>query len=198
MATNLWNVYKGFYQRLYRSDKSHYDYDLKFEMTKIAHEIVHQNLNEDQILSRARKLYDLEICIFPKVYFSSRIINSVENGDYYIGIPDEINHKNRFKNRHGYIYIFISPESKPNQSKIGATVSMSVKKRAIKYSTKYGYSVDIFSYFYVAEPFALEEKVKRNIIDLRVLGNTEMDSIEWYWIEPSKLKDLIIELAKNN
>jgi hypothetical protein len=192
MTINLWHSYKSFYQRSYRSNESDYYFDLKNEMTRIAHDIVHLKLTNKELLTKADKLYRLEVQIYPRVFFSKNIITAVKKNNFYIEIPDEINHKNIYKNIPGHIYIFTSSKTKSGQSKIGATVSMSVEERALKYSEKYGYTVNIFYQLRHKDPFTLEDTIKKKINDLKVTGNVNGDSIEWYYIEPSLLKKTIL------
>ena len=194
MITNLWDSYKSFYQRSYRSNEFDYYFDLKNEMTRIAHDIVHLNLGKKEILTKAEKLYRLEVQINPRVLFSKNIITAVKKNNFYIEIPNEINHKNIYKNIPGYIYIFTSSKTKSGQSKIGATVSMSVEERAFKYSEKYGYHVNIFYQLRHKDPFTLEDTIKKKINDLKVSGNVHGDSIEWYYIKPSLLKETILNI----
>jgi len=186
---NLWDVYKQFYQRSWRAHNAD---DFKNEMTGIAHDIATNKLNAQEILIRAYKLYELEKEISPNVYFSKKIINAVENNNYEIVIPNEVIHKYVYKDTIGYIYIFTSPV-KNNQCKIGATASMMPSIRAIKFSSKYMYKVDVFYYKEVKDPFGFEDKIKKLIINKRVHGNLEDDSIEWYFLDPEDLKEIIEE-----
>ena len=57
---------------------------------------------------------------------------------------------------------------------------------------KYGYTVNIFYQLRHKDPFTLEDIIKKKINDLKVTGNVNGDSIEWYYIEPSLLKKTIL------
>ena len=185
MKTNLWKVYKQFYQRSYRNP----DNDLYVECENIAHEIIANKLTKEEIIHWGEILYELEKKLRVGKYFSKELIDAVKNDNYEIDIPYAVRHKYQSKEWIGYIYIFTS-KNKPNQSKLGAT-TLRPEVRAAKYTSKYFYKADVFYYKEVNDPFSLESKIKKIIIDKRVHGNLQDDSIEWYFIEPEELKKII-------
>lgn len=188
MTVNLWKMYKKFYQRSYRDHMRGKSNPLSEEMTAIAHEIATKNLTKEEILSRARNLYELD----PTDVFVKELLGAVKANNYEIDIPYEKRHKYQSdgKNLSGYIYIFTS-SAKPNQSKLGATSLMDPLTRARKYTSKYGYTVNVFFSKYVTEPFELESEIQKIICSKKVSGNVLGDSIEWYNIEPNELKNII-------
>jgi hypothetical protein len=125
-----------------------------------------------------------------RVYYADIAEKAVRTGNYFVDIPHEIAH--RYNDRPGRVYI-LTASSRRDQCKLGAT-TMTIPSRCIAYEAKYGYRVrDVFA-LETRTPFTLEKKVADRIADLRVAGNTSGDSIEWYRITPSALKDLIIEM----
>ncbi len=185
MKTNLWKVYKKFYQRSYRNP----DNDLYVECENISHEIIANKLTKEEIIHWGEILYELEKKLRVGKYFSKELLDAVKNDNYEIDIPYEVRHKYQSKDWIGYIYILTS-KTKPNQSKLGAT-TMRPEIRATAYTSRYFYKVDVFYYKEINDPFSLESKIQKKIIDKRVHGNLQDDSIEWYFIEPEGLQKII-------
>lgn len=187
MVVNLWKMYKKFYQRSYRDRLRRVTNQLNDKKTAVAHEIATKNLTKEEILSRVESLYDLDSgdC------FVRELFEAVIQNNYEIDIPYEKRHKyqSNGKNLSGDIYVLTS-SSKPNMAKLGATF-MEPILRAEKYSSKYGYEVNLFYSKYVDDPFALESDIQKKISSKRVCGNAWGDSIEWYYIEPEELKKII-------
>lgn len=187
MVVNLWKMYKKFYQRSYRDRIRGTTNQLNNKKTAVAHEIATKNLTKEEILSRVQSLYELDSgdC------FVRELFDAVMQNNYKIDIPYEKRHKYQSdgKNLSGDIYVLTS-SSKPNMAKLGATY-MEPILRAEKYSSKYGYKVNVFYSKCVDDPFELESYIQKIISSKRVCGNTWGDSIEWYYIEPEELRKII-------
>jgi hypothetical protein len=116
---------------------------------------------------------------------------AVNGGLYSIDRPYTVRHRFEEGNKAGLIYVLTSP-SRVGQSKLGATWQ-SMQQRRASYQSKYQYSVRAENWAEVEKPFGLEDKVARKIIAHRVTGNTSGDSIEWYYLSPEKLWDIVLE-----
>ena len=187
MKVDLWKMYKKFYQRSHR-DQGDF---IKEEMTKIAHEIATANLSTEEMLFKAYELLEFK----SNDNFTKELISAIEEDNYEINIPHSKSHlyQTAGMNLNGFIYIFTS-ESRPNQSKLGATFSHPIT-RSNQISARYGYKVKVFFSKYVTNPFRVERNIQKLILDRRVKSNAYGDSIEWYAIAPKELKILIESLG---
>jgi len=112
----------------------------------------------------------------------------VRNGNYRVCIPHEIAH--RYNDRPGRVYILTS-KWHPSECKLGAT-TMPMFQRCATYEAKYGYRVEQFFSIETPKCFALEKQVAGRLSKFRSAANATGSSIEWYRIEPGKMKQVII------
>ena len=190
MATMyLYKIYKLIKQRSARDPYC----SVKEEMTQLAKQIFEGDKTSKDILAIATELKYLETQLYGiRTYFSDQIKVAVERDDYSLEYPDVVSHMKNDQNKFGSIYVLTAPIKK-NQVKIGATTIDPFKRLSI-FIDRYGYDAN---YYFISksirEPFSLEHLIKEEIKDLRVSGQEFGDSIEWYYFEPEKLKNLILD-----
>ena len=184
---NLFDIGKAFYQRAYR-DPTHAG---KAKALRLSDDLWHNKKDKRELLELIAQIKCLEQRFSGiRVYYADIAEKAVRNGNYFISIPHEIAH--RYNDRPGRVYV-LTAASRRQQCKLGAT-TMTLLSRCLAYERKYGYSVEDFFCLETRTPFTLEKKVASQIADLRIAGNTIGDSIGWYRITPSALKDLIIQM----
>jgi hypothetical protein len=127
-----------------------------------------------------------------RTYYSPWLLTALERDEYTIDVPFPV--KPRWDEPdYGRLYIFTS-KVRPGECKLGAT-SMDIKIRANKYKNKYGYSVEIYyASPEIVNPFQYELAIGGKYRQLRCIGNTSGDSIEWYNLDPMILRDEILNI----
>ena len=193
----LYKIYKVIKQRETRMPWycSKSEVELRSKMVTVARTIFEGKKTASDILKIARELKSYEVKL-PRIQTlcSQQIINAVKNKTYSLEKPDHIHWRDN-SDAYGYVYVFIT-ESKEGQCKLGAT-TLYPYDRLSKYVAKYGYNVDLFYYSELIEnPYKLEKIISDEIGHSRVSSNTEGDSNEWYYIEPSSLRAYIIRAIK--
>ena len=197
---DLFSIYKKFYQRSH-GNPSDYDYEV---MTELAHDLV-KNLYMCRFDEDKREIAIAESIEITKAlkkmefnksgirtYHSPWLLWALERDEYTIDVPFPV--KPRWDEPdYGYIYIFTS-ESRPGECKLGAT-SMDINTRAKKYINKYGYSVDVYyTSPQILNPFQYELAIGGRYKEFRCIGNTIGDSIEWYNLDPTILRNEILNI----
>jgi hypothetical protein len=201
LQLDVYRLYKRFYQRSHR-DK--YDEDLA-EMTEIAKEIARKTFLEElhnkknasnrrATLLMAKRLENLEADSRFGINFSAGLVAAIKSNNYYSNVPYERRHSwQAINNFEGFLYLFTS-SSKPNQVKLGATY-MDPYDRARKYSSKFGYQVDLLVEATVKNPWEAEIQLGDLLKDKRVAGNTWGDSNEWYFLKKIEAKRIFKEFV---
>lgn len=194
LQIDVYRLYKRFYQRSHR-DK--YDEDLA-EMTEIAKEIARKTFIEDlhnkknasnrkATLLLARRLENLEADSRFGINFSAGLVSAIKSNNYYSNVPYERRHNwQAINNFEGHLYLFTS-NSKPGQVKLGAT-HLDPYERARKYSSKFGYKVDLLIEATVKNPWEAEINLGNMLKEKRVAIKTLGDSNEWYFLKKSDAK----------
>jgi hypothetical protein len=201
LQIDVYRLYKRFYQRSHR-DK--YDEDLA-EMTEIAKEIARKTFIEElhheknasnrrATLLLAKRLENLEAVSRFGVNFSAGLVAAIKGNNYYSNVPYERRHSwQAINNFEGCLYLFTSG-SRPNQVKLGATY-MDPYVRARKYSSKFGYQVDLLIEATVKNPWEAEIQLGDLLKEKRVAGNTSGDSNEWYFLKKSEARKIFMEFT---
>lgn len=196
-------VYKRFYQRWYRSDD---DWGL-LEMSEMAHDLV-RNLyriqtkgllnkaNIEDALNTAKDLLILEISHKGSgILLSKRLIRALENNDFEIKVPkSKMSSWLEEENHLGTLYV-LTAKSRPGQCKLGVTQG-NLEERINKYQHRHQYSVEL--YFYkndISTPFKCEEMITKKFLEYKNSDNADGKSNEWFFLDPLKLKDAILEIA---
>lgn len=201
LQIDVYRLYKRFYQRSYR-DK--FDDDLA-QMTEIAREIAHKTFieelqnkknasNRKATLLLAKNLERLEAASRFGKNFTLGLVSAIKANNYFSNVPYEKRHSwQEINNFEGYIYLFTSL-SRPNQVKLGATY-MDPFIRARKYSSKFGYKVDLLIEVKLKNPWQAEILLGRLLKEKRVAGNTWGDSNEWYFLKKNEAKKIFKEFV---
>ncbi len=203
LELDLYKIYKKFYQRSNRNK----DNDDLYEMTAIARTIahktfieeIHKNKNEVNkkdtlllatLLEKLEKEYEGG---FDR-YFSAELVLAIKNNRYCSRVPHERAHSWLANNNlEGILYLFTS-EAKPEQVKLGATYGDPLL-RANKYSSKFGYKVDLLTFAEVANPWKAETELSDLLRNKRVSGHTIGDSNEWYFLSSDDARHIFSEFV---
>ena len=197
---DLFAIYKKFYQR---SHDNPFDYEYEV-MTDLVHDLV-KNLykcrfdevkREEAVADSIQIAQELQAIEFGKerlrTFHSPHLLRALEVDEYTIDVPFPV--KPRWEDPdYGYLYIFTS-DSRLGECKLGAT-SMDINTRANKYMNKYGYSVEVYyASPLILNPFQYELAIGRMYKEFRCIGHVYGDSIEWYNLDPTILRDQILEI----
>jgi hypothetical protein len=196
-------VYKRFYQRSYRHPE---DWDL-LELTQLVHDLIRdlyriqtkRQISKDDIndaLNTAHNLCKLEISYggFGTI-FSKRLIRALEEEDFEIMVPKhKISSWLEEEDHLGTLYV-LTAKSRPGQCKLGVTQG-NLEERICKYQYRHNYSVELyFSRTDIAMPFRHEEAITKKFLIHKNSNNTEGGSNEWFFLDPERLKDAILDIA---
>ena len=200
---DLFKIYKGFYQRSYRSPEDG-DYA---GMTQISEDIIKRlflNQSNPKELDEIR----LEGIDIAKIllamemrkgglgrFYSLALIKALEANNFEINVPYQVIPRWQENNYFGCLYVLTS-NVRPDQCKLGATY-MDIDTRVAKYISKFGYQVEVyFSRNDVLNPFTQELIISNKYRDNRFSGNTPGDSNEWFYLYPETLQNEILSIAE--
>jgi hypothetical protein len=200
---NLWDIYRGFYQRSHRNSWD----EEAVENTDLFHSWLKElfirqrrgGLEEHLAdgVALAEILFTRESLAGSRVYYSARLKRALTTGDWTLKIPPHVLHRwfSSVFQYPGHVYILTSPEH-PSQFKVGAT-TIPMRKRIAAYEKRYGTYVDLFISLPCIDPFEIEKRFLKSTLFTRVCGNSSYDSVEWFFGDPGDasraLKGLIAE-----
>ncbi len=197
---NLWDIYKGFYQRSYRNK---WDKEAEAD-TELIHlwlkdmffcESGHDRKSRVRDgLAIADVLHRREMESGARIYLSVRLRHALQTATWTLKIP--YTHVHRWNSeRHGWygdVYVLVDPE-RPGQFKVGAT-TIQIQKRVNLYRARYWTDVKVFQSIPCRDPFGIEEEFLRVGIFKRVSGNTSGESNEWYFGDAAEAVDFLHDL----
>jgi len=205
MPLDLYKVYKGFYQRWHRNQQDQDLYEMKelsYELARNLYRNMYYETMSDDVHAEAigaaftPMSMELEKGGFNKNY-SVDLVDALISGDYSIDVPySKILSWTEKSNYYGNLYVFVS-KHRPDQCKLGVTRS-SIETRIKKYIHKHGYDVELyFLRIDILSPYMHEQAIAKKYQQFRHSGNTESDSIEWYYLDPEILKNEILSIKQD-
>ncbi len=189
---NLWEIYRGFYQRSHRNPWD----EEAVENTELVHTwlkelFVRQRRGgiEEHLtagLALADVLFTRESLAGCRVYYSTRLKKALLTQNWTLKLPHQVLHRwfSALYQFPGHVYILTSTE-RENQFKVGAT-TIPLSKRIAVYEERYGMGVDLFVAISCVDPFEIEKKFFDSSLFTRVMGNTSFDSVEWFFGDPNE------------
>ena len=206
MSVDLYDeVYKRFYQRSYRNAD---DWNL-LEMTQLAHDLVRNlykiqtksSISQDDLddaLNTAQNLLSLEKSYGGfGILLSRRLIIALEGNDFEIKVPKhKMSSWLEEEDHWGTLYV-LTAKSRPGQCKLGVTQG-NLEERISKYQYRHHYSVELyFSRTDISTPFRHEEAITKKFLSHKNSNNAEGGSNEWFFLDPERLKDAILDIANS-
>jgi len=194
--TDLYKIYKQYYQRSYRRPRN----GSFREMTDLSHDLVkklylnkHNKNRVEELrifgIQLAEKLIEMERDERTNSIFGVRLLKALMNNRFDVDVPYPVMRRWLSKDINGEVYIMTSSYFL-GQCKLGAT-TLDVNESMRKYENRYGYSVDLYYSLEIVSPFYFEKFISDLIKDKRVNGRSKEHTNEWYSISPEELQILI-------